>query len=86
MSKQSKPTKRQMRNLKVVRSMTNGQLWVGNTKTLRYHCWAKCNDVEQEVAMINEVAKDDAGVMRDKTWISGMWNGQFIPSPQQIRL
>lgn len=87
MNKQSKPTKRQLRNLKVVR-WPNGQLLVANTKTERYHCYTKQNDtLEMEQRMINDVA-EGGGVLMSKNRITEMWRGTAAMAPKatQIRL
>ena len=77
MNKQSKPTKRQMRNLKVVR-WEDGTLWVGNTKTQRFHCHAAAFDKETEERMINEVALGGlkGGPDAGKGQIDRAWNGR----------
>lgn len=88
MNKQSKPTKRQMRNLKVVR-WVNGQLLVANTKTRLYHCYTKPNDTpEMEQRMVNDVAVHGRGVGISKNEITKMWRGtsDVAPNAAQIRL
>lgn len=88
MNKQSKPTKRQMRNLKVVR-WTNGQLLVANTKTGLYHCYTKPNDTtEMEKQMIYDVAVRKSGAYMNKNEITKMWRGtsSISPNATQIRL
>lgn len=88
MNKQSKPTKRQMRNLKVVR-WEDGTLWVGNTKTQRYHCHADPFDKETEDRMIREVAEggESGGPDARVGQIHQAWNGYTpYPNSTQIRL
>lgn len=88
MNKQSKPTKRQMRNLKVVR-WEDGTLWVGNTKTQRFHCHATAFDKETEERMINEVALggQSGGLDASACQIHQAWNGyNQYQKATQIRL
>lgn len=86
MNKQSKPTKRQMRNLKVVR-WEDGTLWVGNTKTQRFHCHATPFDKEAEDRMIREVAKGgkSGGVDARVGRIHRAWNG-YSPDPASVQI
>lgn len=88
MNKQSKPTKRQMRNLKVIRR-EDGTMWVGNTKTQRFHCYASAFDKETEERMINEVALGglEGGPDAGKGQIDRDWNGRApYMCSTQIRL
>ena len=87
MNKQSKPTKRQMRNLKVVR-WPNGQLFVANTKVGVYHCYGMPEDRAEESRMIHDVAVREVGVHTNKAEISSMWNGRsdITRNVTQIRL
>lgn len=88
MSTQSKPTKRQMRNLKVVR-WEDGTMWVGNTKTQRFHCYATAFDKETEERMIREVAEggQKGGPYARAGQIHQAWNGySSYQNSVQIRL
>lgn len=88
MSKQSKPTKRQMRNLKVVR-WPNGQLFVGNVKKELYHCYTPPHaTAEVEQQMIYDVAVRGVGAHMSKADISAMWKGYslIVQNATQIRL
>lgn len=87
MNKQSKPTKRQLRNLKVVR-WPNGQLFVANTKVCVYHCYSTPEDRAAESRMVHDVAVREVGAHMSKAEISAMWNGHsnIVRNVTQIRL